>query len=153
PQSINSHSRGHGRMTPAVSVVVATYNFGRYLAGALDSVLTQTMSDFEIIVVDDGSTDGTKQVMASYLAHPRIRYHRIDHCGQQAAKNTGIGVSRAPLVAFLDADDLWLPNKLEKQVAVFAADPSLAVVYSRRILIDEQGRSLQYSQPELPRGH
>jgi glycosyltransferase involved in cell wall biosynthesis len=140
-------------MTPAVSVVVATYNFGRYLAGALESALAQTMSDLEIIVIDDGSTDETKQVMIPYLADSRIRYHRTDHCGQPAAKNTGIRLSRAPLVAFLDADDLWLPSKLEKQLAFFAADPSLGVVYSRRTLIDEQGRSLQYSQPDLPRGH
>jgi glycosyltransferase involved in cell wall biosynthesis len=140
-------------MTPAVSVIVATFNYGRYLAGALESALAQTMSDLEIIVIDDGSTDETQQVIRSHLADPRVRYHKTDHRGQPAAKNAGIRLARAPLVAFLDADDLWLPAKLEKQLALFAADPTLAVVYSRRILIDEWGRPLQFSQPDLARGN
>jgi glycosyltransferase involved in cell wall biosynthesis len=136
-----------------VSVVLATYNYGRYLAGALESALSQTMSDLEIIVIDDGSTDETKQVMASYLADPRVRYHDTGHHGQPAAKNAGIRLARAPLVAFLDADDLWLPTKLEKQLALFDADLALAVVYSRRILIDEQGRHLQFQEADLRRGN
>lgn len=139
-------------MTPAVSVVLATYNYGRYLAGALNSALGQALDELEIIVIDDGSTDETKGVIAPYLADPRVRYFETDHCGQPAAKNTGIRLSRAPLIAFLDADDLWLPTKLEMQVALFAADPSLGVVYSRRRLMDEQGRHLHFSQPPLPRG-
>jgi glycosyltransferase involved in cell wall biosynthesis len=139
-------------MTPAVSVVLATYNYGRYLAGALESALAQTMPDFEIIIIDDGSTDNTKEVTTSYLSDPRVTYHRTDHRGQPAAKNVGIRQARAPLVAFLDADDLWLPSKLEKQLPLFAADPALGVVHSRRTLMDEQGRPLQFSQPDLPRG-
>src|SRR5262249_20149858 len=133
-QSVHSNKRGRGRMTPAVSVVVATFNYGRYLAGALDSALAQTTSDLEIIVVDDGSTDETQLVIKPYLENPRIRYHGTDHRGQPAAKNVGVRLARASLVAFLDADDLWLPTKLEKQLALFSADPALAVVYSRRIL-------------------
>ncbi len=140
-------------MTPAVSVVLATYNYGRYLAGALDSALGQTMDDLEIIVIDDGSTDETNRVMAPYLANPRIRCFRTDHCGQPAAKNFGIRLARAPSIAFLDADDLWLPTKLEKQLALFASNPSLGVVFSRRSLMDERGRPLLFSQPELPRGN
>jgi glycosyltransferase involved in cell wall biosynthesis len=140
-------------MNPAVSVVLATYNYGRYLAGALDSALAQTLSELEIIVIDDGSTDETKEVMAPYLANPRIRYFGTDHGGQPAAKNIGIRLARAPLFAFLDADDLWLPTKLEKQVALFAANPNLGVVYSRRWLMDEQGRPLHFPQPPLPRGN
>jgi glycosyltransferase involved in cell wall biosynthesis len=140
-------------MIPAVSVVLATYNYGRYLAGALDSALGQTLSDLEIIVIDDGSTDETKEVMALYLANPRVRYFGTDHGGQPAAKNTGIRLARTPLIAFLDADDLWLPTKLEKQVALFAANPNLGVVYSRRWLMDELGRHLHYPQPPLPRGN
>jgi glycosyltransferase involved in cell wall biosynthesis len=138
--------------TPSVSVVVATYNYGRFLAGALDSALGQTLRDIEVIVVDDGSTDDTEIVVAPYLRNPRVRYHRTDHVGQPAAKNIGIGMARAPLIAFLDADDLWLPTKLEKQVALMEADAALGVVYSRRFLIDESGRTLQYEQPEFYRG-
>jgi len=140
-------------MNPAVSVVLATYNYGRYLAGALDSALGQTLKDLEIIVIDDGSIDETKEVMAPYLSNPQVRYFGTEHCGQPAAKNIGIRLARAPLVAFLDADDLWLPTKLEKQVALLAANPKLGVVYSRRWLIDEQGRHLYFPQPPLPRGN
>jgi glycosyltransferase involved in cell wall biosynthesis len=139
-------------MIPAVSVVLATYNYGRYLAGALDSVLGQTFNDLEVIVIDDGSTDETQQVVKPYLSNPRVRYFTTDHCGQPAAKNAGIRLTRAPLIAFLDADDLWLPTKLEKQVALFSKNPNLGVVYSRRFLIDEHGRQLHLTQPALPRG-
>src|SRR5262249_54205625 len=112
-------------MNPAVSVVVATYNYGRFLAGALNSALSQTLTNLEIIVVDDGSTDETSEVIRPYLNEPRIKYERTEHVGQPAAKNHGIRLSRAPLVAFLDADDLWLPRKLERQAALFQADPEL----------------------------
>jgi glycosyltransferase involved in cell wall biosynthesis len=139
-------------MSPSVSVIVATYNYGRFLAGALESVLAQTFADFEVIVINDGSTDDTAEVMVPFLSDPRVRYYRTNHLGQPAAKNVGIRFARAPLVAFLDADDLWLPRKLEKQVARFRADPTLGVVYSRRLLIDEDGQELEYGQPALHRG-
>src|SRR5271165_3580154 len=102
-------------MSPAVSIVVATYNYGRFLAGALQSTLAQTYTNFETIIVDDGSEDETEAVAKTFLSDPRIRYHRTPRQGQPKAKNTGIRLSTAPLVAFLDADDLWLPTKLEKQ--------------------------------------
>jgi glycosyltransferase involved in cell wall biosynthesis len=139
-------------MTPGVSVVIATYNYGRYLAEALESVLGQTVDDLEAIVVDDGSTDDTGAVVAPYLNDPCVRYHRTDHVGQPAAKNIGIRLARARLVAFLDADDLWLPAKLEKQLALLKANPTLGVVYCRRSLVDESGRPLEYEQPSLFRG-
>src|SRR5260370_32287735 len=103
-------------MTPAVSVVVATSNYGRFLAGALDSALGQTFRDLEVIVVDDGSTDDTADVVTPYLRDRRVRYERTDHVGQPAAKNIGIRSTRARLIAFLDAADLWFPEKLAKQV-------------------------------------
>jgi glycosyltransferase involved in cell wall biosynthesis len=139
-------------MTPAVSVVIATYNYGRYLALALDSALGQTFTDLEIIVVDDGSTDETSEVIRPYLRLPRVRYYRTNHVGQPAAKNVGIRLALAPLVAFLDADDLWLPAKLERQLPRFRCDPRLGVLYSRRLLIDEDGRELEGHQPQLHRG-
>jgi glycosyltransferase involved in cell wall biosynthesis len=139
-------------MTPAVSVVIATHNYGRYLGGALDSALAQTVRDFEIVVVDDGSTDDTPDAVRPYLRDPRVSYHRTERQGQPRAKNLGIRLSRAPLVAFLDADDVWLPAKLERQLPLFAADPDVGVVYSRRLLIDEQGWELEYVQPALHRG-
>jgi len=139
-------------VTPAVSTVLATYNHGRFLAGAVNSVLGQTLPDVEVIVVDDGSTDDTPEVMRRYRGDTRVRYHRGDNRGPAAARNTGIRLARAPLVAFLDADDLWLPAKLERQVRLFAVNPALAVVYSRRLLQDQAGRHLAYEQPALYRG-
>ncbi len=139
-------------MTPAVSIIVATYNYGRYLAGALDSALAQTFTDFEVVVVDDGSTDETAEVILPYLADARVRYYRTANRGQPAAKNFGIRSARGPLIAFLDADDLWLPAKLQRQMALLRSDPGLGVVYTRRLLIDPDGRQLDGPQPALYRG-
>lgn len=140
-------------MSPTVSVVIATYNYGRYLGGALASALGQTLDDLEVIIVDDGSTDDTASVAASFRGDPRVRYYRVDHLGQPAAKNVGIRLAQAPLIAFLDADDVWLPTKLEQQVKLFADDPDLGVVFARTQLIDSQGRRLEKEQPPLPRGN
>jgi glycosyltransferase involved in cell wall biosynthesis len=139
-------------MTPAVSVVIATYNYGRFLAGAVESVLAQTFQDFEVIIVDDGSEDDTPEVARRLLRDARVRYQRTPRQGQPATKNTGIRLAKAPLVAFLDADDLWLPVKLERQVPLFARDRNVAVVYARKLVMDEQGNDLPYTQPELYRG-
>src|SRR5262249_36775607 len=139
-------------MSPTVSVIIATYNYGRYLAGAVESALGQTLPELEVIIVDDGSTDNTPEVAASYVRDRRVQYERLDHIGQSAAKNAGIGLAQAPFIAFLDADDVWLPSKLEKQLALFQANPQLGVAYARRLLIDADGRRLDYEQPVLYRG-
>lgn len=137
---------------PTVSIVIATYNYGMFIEGAIESVLAQTYSDFEIIVVDDGSCDNTDKIIGTYLIDSRIRYHRTDHLGQSKAKNTGIRLSRGSLVAVLDADDLWLPTKLERQLELFWKDPELGVAYTRRILINERGEGVPYLQPTFYRG-
>jgi glycosyltransferase involved in cell wall biosynthesis len=139
-------------MNPVVSVVIATYNCGRFLASAVDSVLAQTLHEVEVIVVDDGSTDDTAEIMRPYVHHSRVRFFRQENRGPAAARNRGIQRACAPLVAFLDADDVWLPEKLECQVPRFAADPMIAVVYSRRLRIDEKGHVLNTEQPPLYRG-
>ncbi|HZT79663.1 MAG TPA: glycosyltransferase [Gemmataceae bacterium] len=138
-------------MTPTVSAVITAHNYGRFLPAALDSLLGQTFTGWEAVIVDDGSTDDTPAVAARYLRDPRIRYHRTDHVGQPAAKNLGVRLTQAPLVAFLDADDVWLPRKLERQLALFA-DPAVGVVYGRRVLIDEEGFELEGPTPSLHRG-
>jgi glycosyltransferase involved in cell wall biosynthesis len=140
-------------MTPAVSVIIPAYNYGHYLAGALESVLGQTTGDLEVFVIDDASTDDTPEVVRRYLGDARVHYERIDHAGVSAAKNTGIRLSQAPFVAFLDADDLWLLTKLERQLALFRADPDLGVAYTRRLLINEHGEELVYNQPTFYRGN
>jgi serine acetyltransferase len=128
-----------------VSVVITCYNYGRYLSGAIDSVLEQTYSDFEIILVDDGSTDDTEQVAGSYLHNPRIQYIRQENAGQANAKNTGIRHSTGELIAFLDADDRWCPDKLAKQIPCFS-DSEVGVVYSLARYIDEEGKEFNYKR-------
>lgn len=97
-----------------VSVVIPTYNRAPYVTMAIESALAQSYQDYEIIVVDDGSTDGTRDVLEPY--RDRIRYMYQDNKGVSAARNTGIQEARGEWIAFLDSDDEWLPNKLEIQM-------------------------------------
>jgi glycosyltransferase involved in cell wall biosynthesis len=138
-------------MAPAVSVVVASRNYARYLGGALRSILDQTWRDLEVIVIDDGSADDTPQVVQPFLTDPRVRYQRTDGLGQSRAKNLGIQLSRAPLVAFLDGDDEWLPAKLERQLPLFDS-PAVGVVYSGRTLMDHVGHDRPAPPSALVRG-
>lgn len=120
-----------------VSVVIPTFNYGRFLREAVDSVLAQTHPPLEILVVDDGSTDETAEIAASY--GDRIRFIRQQHGGVCAARNNGIANARGEYVAFLDSDDVWLPQKLEKQLARFDADPELGLVHCGAERFDESG--------------
>lgn len=138
-------------MTPTVSVVIPTHNHGRFLAQAVESALGQTVPPREVLIIDDGSTDDTAEVVRRLQADARVSYERTEHLGPAAAKNAGVRLARAPFVAFLDADDVWLPPKLERQLHVFAARPELGLVYTRRLLIDDHGRELEYTQPPLYR--
>jgi len=116
---------------PMVSVVIPTYNRAHLLGRAIKSVLDQTYQDFELIIVDDASTDNTKEVVKR-LDDPRIRYVRHEeNRGGAAARNTGIKTARGQFIAFQDSDDRWLPDKLEKQMRVFkSASPKVGVVYT-----------------------
>ena len=132
---------------PKVSVIVTCYNYGHYLAGCLDSIHAQTFEDFEVIVVDDGSTDDTPHQIQPYLSRDdRIQYIRTTNEGQASAKNTGIRNACGEFVAFLDADDLWHPEKLKKQLVLFE-DRSIGVVFSRMEFIDEEGRAIVSQEP------
>lgn len=116
---------------PRVSAILPTFNREKVLALSIDSVLAQTMKDWELIVVDDGSTDGTESVVRAY-GDPRIRYApNSGRKGSAAARNFGISLARAPVLAFHDAGDEWLPRKLETQLAALdALPPAVGVVYS-----------------------
>lgn len=132
--------------SPLVSVVIATYNMGRYLDQAIDSVLAQSWKSIEVIVVDDGSTDDTEALMSGYQSDNRIIYIRNENQGQPRAKNCGIRQSNGDFIAFCDADDLWHPDKLAFQMPMFA-DPEVGIVYSEVSNIDEQNRRYEKSPP------
>src|SRR5882672_407459 len=104
------------KSAPLVSVIIPTYNRAAVVGAAIESVLDQTYRDFEVIVVDDGSTDETPATLNRYA--DRIRVVRQTNAGAAAARNRGIAASRSALIAFQDSDDLWLPHKLERQVAL-----------------------------------
>src|SRR5438093_10213799 len=105
---------------PAVSVVLATRNQARWLNDAIASVRAQTFADWDLWVIDDGSADDTAGVVEQHAHDARIRYVREPHRERAAARNRGIAASRGALVAFLDGDDWWLPDKLAAQVAALA---------------------------------
>lgn len=138
--------------TSLVSVVIATYNMGKFLSESINSVLNQTYANIEVIVVDDGSTDGTNEVMKPYLGDSRIKYIIQDNTGQASAKNRGIRESQGEFVAFLDADDMWVPEKLALQIPVFAKSQNVGVVYARVSYIDEMGSTIRIADNELFRG-
>ncbi len=128
--------------SPLVSVVIPTYNYGRYICETIESALGQTYSPIEIIVVDDGSTDDTRERLTGY--GDRVRYIHQRNRGPAAARNTGIQAARGEFVALLDSDDLWLPDKLERQVTVGVHQPNIGVVATEGFAIDETGRRLDY---------
>jgi glycosyltransferase involved in cell wall biosynthesis len=105
--------------------------------------LSQTFQDFEIIVVNDGSTDNTDEVISPYLDDSRIRYLKQTNAGQANAKNTGIRNAEGDFIAFLDADDIWNTTKLDKQISLFS-NPQVGVVYSITRYIDEQGNEVSF---------
>jgi glycosyltransferase involved in cell wall biosynthesis len=119
-----------------VSAVVTTYNYARFLPDALDSILAQTHANLEMVVVDDGSTDDTAAVVERY-ADRGVRYVRRPHGGAGRARNTGLESTSAPLVAFLDADDTWLPDRVEAGVAHLVRHPELALVAAHAFACDE----------------
>lgn len=120
--------------TPSVTAVIPTYNYGRFLGEAIESVLRQTYPALELIVVDDGSTDNTPDVAGSY--GNRIRYIRTANQGVSAARNAAIALAKGDLIALLDADDRWQPRKLERQVAIFGNDVAVGMVHSGSRIFD-----------------
>jgi glycosyltransferase involved in cell wall biosynthesis len=121
-----------------VSVIIPVYNGERYLSAAIESVLAQTVLPLEIVIVDDGSTDESKMVARRFV--PNVRVVTQSNGGPAAARNRGVGLARGDFLAFLDADDLWVSNKLQRQLQALAADPALAMVF---------GQVEQFYSPEL----
>lgn len=125
-------------MTPTVSIVLPTYNRAHLLPRAMDSIVAQSFNDWEILLVDDGSTDTTDQVVNAYSRDlgDRLRFLRQSHTGCCAARNRGIDAARGEFVAFLDSDDEFLPNKLARQLELFRLRPELSLVYSDYSCVD-----------------
>ena len=130
-----------------VTVLIATHNRPVHVRQALDSVLAQSVPAREIIVVDDGSTDDTPEQLASY--GPPVRVLRQQNAGASAARNFGIRNATSTWVAFLDDDDVWLPAKIEKQMALIERDPALGLVYCSDHAVDDQLRIL-YTRTAAP---
>ncbi|MBU2538379.1 MAG: glycosyltransferase [Proteobacteria bacterium] len=116
-------------LSTPVSVIIPTYNRAVFLARAIDSVLSQSYPDFELIVVDDGSTDETQALLASYGENLKVL--RQENRGPAAARNAGIRAARHPLLAFLDSDDQFAPNKLVQQAAAMEAQPDLLISHTQ----------------------
>src|SRR5688572_16824606 len=125
---------------PTVSVVIPLYNARDVILETVQSVLAQTWKDYEIVVIDDGSTDGSGEVARAF--GPAFRYVRQENRGVARARNRGIEESTGTYIALLDHDDLWHPTKLEKQVTVLARRPEVGMVITDVAHIDRQGRPM-----------
>jgi glycosyltransferase involved in cell wall biosynthesis len=133
-----------------VSVIIPVYNGEKYIAQTLESVLAQTYQDFEIIVVDDGSIDGSADVIRNYTAKysGKIRYFHQENRGIAAARNAGIKESRGAYIAFLDQDDLWLPDKLQKQINYFDNNKDAGLVYAHSIEFGDRSKNVPTAHHE-----
>lgn len=129
---------------PKVSAIIPAYNCEKFIGLTIDSVLSQTYSDLELIVVDDGSTDNTASVINS-INDKRIRYHYQPNSGLPAkGRNAGAKFSKGEYLAFLDHDDIWMPEKIEKQLAILKLDPKIALISTNGFLI------LENTKTEIP---
>jgi glycosyltransferase involved in cell wall biosynthesis len=126
---------------PLVSALIPTFNSERTLAEAIMSVMRQTIGDVEVIVVDDGSTDGTVAVARQFEArHPgSVIGLRQNHAGPYVARNLAAHHARGKYVAFLDSDDAWLPDKLARQIALMEASPDVVLCHTAMVVVDARG--------------
>ena len=138
---------------PKVSVITPTYNQAQYIAESIQSALAQTFKDFELIVVDDGSTDSTREIVDSYQDH-RIRYIYQENRGVSAAINTGIKSSTGEYIVLLASDDMWLPQNLELQVNLLDSRPDIALGMSDMYVFNsETGVTFRRMWQDVPAGY
>lgn len=124
-----------------LSIIIPAYNAADYIPETLDSILNQTYTDYEIIVIDDGSTDSTRDALAPYM--DKIHYVYQENTGVSEARNHGLRLAKGELVIFMDADDYFIEaDKLEKQIAVFDANPNLDIVQTGWRMVDSEGKTL-----------
>ncbi len=129
---------------PSVSIITPTYNRAQYIKEAIESVISQTYSDWELIVVDDGSTDQTFEILDKYAKQDkRIRYIRQSNAGPSTARNTALAQVSGKYIAFIDDDDRWLPEKLKLQVELMESDPETGFCYVRFQIYKKAGNNLE----------
>lgn len=137
------HSAQTQTATPRVTVFIPAFNAERHIAEAIESMLAQSFTDFELLIIDDGSTDGTREVIAEYSKDPRLRFVvHDDNRGQSIVRNEGLDLARGEYIAFIDADDRCSRERLDIQVAYLDAHPDIAGVGSWMPRFDENGHEL-----------
>lgn len=127
---------------PRISIIVPTYNRAAFIEEAITSVLEQTESDWELLIVDDGSTDDTRSILEPFLSDTRIHYQYQQNQGQPAAQNKALESARGEFICFLDSDNAWLPRKLEVQLVAMKNNPDVDIIYGDNIKIDEHGNEI-----------
>ena len=140
-----SDPEGSPEGCPLISVVIPVYNTAKYVTESIESAFAQTYSPIEVIAVDDGSTDSSLEVLESYGDRIQIIQQENQGCG--AARNAGNAIARGEFVAALDSDDVWLPDKLERQMALMARCPDLDVIFGRGMVMDKHGHDLSIPIP------
>ena len=145
------------KICPLVSIVMPNYNGAKYIIDAIESTLAQTYQDWELLVIDDGSTDNSLEIISYYAqtdSRVRLLFHD-NHAnkGVSCARNLGLSNANGKYIALLDSDDLWLHDKLQQQVEVMQSDPSLVLTYSLADVIDSNGVLLSQSDQEIKFHH
>ena len=140
--------------SPAITVAMSVYNNARFLAEAIESILAQTYGDFEFLIVNDGSSDGSGEIIDAYAGRdPRVRPIHQRNRGLVASLNRMIEEARAPLIARMDGDDVSAPERFERQAAFLAANPDHGVIGAWATSIDEQGRDCDNGGLDQPTDH
>jgi len=122
---------------PLISIIVPTYNRGSFISECIESVLNQSYTDWEMIIIDDGSTDSTKEIINTYLSEPRIQYHYQENKGQSSARKKAIYLAKGKYLAFLDSDNIWLNQRLEFGLKAIQRNENIDLTYGDIIEIDE----------------
>jgi glycosyltransferase involved in cell wall biosynthesis len=122
-------------MSKLISVIIPTYNRGELILRAINSVLIQSYQNFELIVIDDGSTDKTEDLLAPLVKSEKIKYSRQENRGVSSARNTGVGLAKGELISFLDSDDEWLTDKLQHQISFLEKNSHLRIAYTEEFWI------------------
>lgn len=131
---------------PKVSVIVPSYNRADYISETIESILAQSFKDFELIFIDDGSTDNTEELVKAFASHDeRVKYFKQKNSERAVARSYGMSLAQGELVCLVDSDDLWYPNKLEVQVAKMDADPELCCCYAAVDRIDLESKPVKSS--------